>query len=241
MEMVLSLPGVQVGDRLHMFSTFFFLNNLDGRNMFAANVQRKEVQLRWLERQFEMNPQWHVLLRKSACLQLRIIFVLVVRIHFFVSLLDLVVRFHFWDAEFEISDDIVLATYVAGCASVVAYMKTYMTKVPMHTNIQIGYEWVQYTLNGNEKKYHNAFRMSSHVFRQLCNTLRTQYGYDGTKSVCLEESVAITLVLLGNAMGNRMMQDRFQHSGETVHRHVATGCIGSIDGVHVPVVLLVEE
>ena len=32
----------------------------------------------------------------------------------------------------------------------------------------------------------------------------------------------MTLVLLGNAMGNRMMQDRFQHSGEIVHRHVAT-------------------
>ena len=32
----------------------------------------------------------------------------------------------------------------------------------------------------------------------------------------------MTLVLLGNAMGNRMMQDRFQYSGETVHRHVAT-------------------
>ena len=31
----------------------------------------------------------------------------------------------------------------------------------------------------------------------------------------------MTLVLLGNAMGNRMIQDRFQHSDETVHRHVA--------------------
>ena len=87
-----------------------------------------------------------------------------------------------------------------------------MTKVPMHTNIQIGYEWVQYTLNGNEQKCHNSFRMSSHVFRQLCNKLRTRYGYDGTKRVCLEESVAMTLVLLGNAMGNRMMQDSFNIS-----------------------------
>ncbi|KAL0010398.1 hypothetical protein SO802_005506 [Lithocarpus litseifolius] len=68
------------------------------------------------------------------------------------------------DADFEISDDLVLATYIAGCASVVAYVETYMTKVPMHTNIQTRYEWVQYTLNGNEKKCHNAFRMSSHVF-----------------------------------------------------------------------------
>ena len=61
MNMVLSLPGVQAGDRLHMFITFFFVNNVDGRNMFAANVQRKEVQLRWLEKQYEMNPQFHVL------------------------------------------------------------------------------------------------------------------------------------------------------------------------------------
>ena len=32
----------------------------------------------------------------------------------------------------------------------------------------------------------------------------------------------MTLVLLGNAMGNRMMQDRVQHSDVTVHQHVAT-------------------
>ena len=37
----------------------------------------------------------------------------------------------------------------------------------------------------------------------------------------LEESVAVTLVVLGHAEGNRIVQDRFQHSGETVHRHVA--------------------
>ena len=64
--------------------------------------------------------------------------------------------------------------------------------------------------------------MSSHVFRQLCNTLRTQYGYDSTKKVCLEESVAMTLVVLGNAIGNRMVQDRFQHSSEIMHQHMAT-------------------
>ena len=97
-----------------------------------------------------------------------------------------------------------------------------MTKVPMQTNIQTGYEWVQYTLTGNEHKCLRTFRMSSHVFRQLCNTLRTQYRYNGTRRVCLEESVAMTLVILGHASGNRIVQDRFQHSGETVHQHVAT-------------------
>ena len=48
------------------------------------------------------------------------------------------------------SDDIVLATYLAGCASVTTYVETYMNKVPMHTNIQTWYELVQYILNGNE-------------------------------------------------------------------------------------------
>ena len=120
------------------------------------------------------------------------------------------------------SDDIVLARYLVRCASVVAYMETYMNKVPMHTNIQTGYEQVQYILNGNKQNCRNVFGLSSHVFRKLCNTLRTQYGYDGTKRVCLEKSVAMTLVILGNGMGNRMVQDRFQHLGETVHRHVAT-------------------
>ena len=54
----------------------------------------------------------------------------------------------------------------------------------------------------------------------MYNILRTQYGYDGTKIVCLEESMAITLVVLGNGMDNRMVKDRFQHLGETVHQHV---------------------
>ena len=63
--------------------------------------------------------------------------------------------------------------------------------------------------------------MSSHLFGQLCNTLRTWYGYNGTRKVCLEESMAMTLVVLGHAEGNKMVQDRFQHSSETVHRHVA--------------------
>ena len=36
---------------------------------------------------------------------------------------------------FEISDELVHATYLARYASVIVYMKTYMNKVPMHTNV----------------------------------------------------------------------------------------------------------
>ena len=44
------------------------------------------------------------------------------------------------DMSSEMSDDILLTAYLAGCASVVAYIETYMNKVPMHTNLQTGYE-----------------------------------------------------------------------------------------------------
>ena len=111
---------------------------------------------------------------------------------------------------------------LVGCASVVTYIETYMNQVPMHTNLQTGFEWVQYILNGNEQKCRNVFRLSSHVFRELCNTLHIQYRYDGTKRVCVEESVAMTLVVLGCGMCNRMVQDRFQHLGEKMHRHMDT-------------------
>ena len=38
-----------------------------------------------------------------------------------------------------------------------------------------------------ERKCHNVFRASHHVFGELCNTLNTQYGYEGSKGVRLEE------------------------------------------------------
>ena len=36
MDMVLSLPGVQLGDYLHMFISCFFMGNQEARHMFAA-------------------------------------------------------------------------------------------------------------------------------------------------------------------------------------------------------------
>ena len=50
LDMVLSLPGVQPGDRLHLFSTLFFMEKVKGRHIFVALGDNKDVQLKWLER-----------------------------------------------------------------------------------------------------------------------------------------------------------------------------------------------
>ena len=87
------------------------------------------------------------------------------------------------EMDFKISDELVHTAYLAGYASVITYMETYMNKVSMHTNVETGYEWAQYILHGNERKCRNVFRVPCHVFGELCNTLSTQYGYKGSKRV----------------------------------------------------------
>ena len=49
MDMALSLLRVQSSDRLHIFSSFFFMGNQEARNMFVAHSHQKEFQLKWLE------------------------------------------------------------------------------------------------------------------------------------------------------------------------------------------------
>lgn len=72
---------------------------------------------------------------------------------------------------FEISDELLHTSYLAGYASVTTYKETYINKVPVHTNVQSRYEWVQYIVHGNERKCHYIFRVSRHVFGELCNML----------------------------------------------------------------------
>ena len=52
LDMKLSLPGVQPGDCLHLFSTLFFMEKVEGRPMFATLVDDMYVQLKWLEMQY---------------------------------------------------------------------------------------------------------------------------------------------------------------------------------------------
>ncbi|XP_050125575.1 uncharacterized protein LOC126602729 [Malus sylvestris] len=114
-----------------------------------------------------------------------------------------------------------------------------------------------------------------HVFKDLLETLKRDYGLKRIGDTTLEEALAMFLSTLVHGHTNRMVQERFQRSGKTVSRwfgilldvvsHLATdiicphdrqfkrvsnkikddnrywpyfkGCIGVIDGTHVPVVV----
>ncbi|XP_050263940.1 uncharacterized protein LOC126708177 [Quercus robur] len=59
LDMVLSLPGVHSGHYLHLFSTLYFMRKEQGRHMFAALRDDKDVQLKWLEEEYQRHPEFH--------------------------------------------------------------------------------------------------------------------------------------------------------------------------------------
>ena len=59
--------------------------------------------------------------------------------------------------------------------------------------------------------------MEKHVFCKLYDRLRS-YGLTATRGMNLEETVGMILMILGHNLGNRMVQEQFQHPGETVSR-----------------------
>ncbi|XP_075634759.1 uncharacterized protein LOC142607218 [Castanea sativa] len=119
----------------------------------------------------------------------------------------------------EYDDEELYDLAVAGCHVGVTYYMKYIDKQPCRDSEQTGYMWLMDCLTGNETKCYEMFRMKPHVFLQLCNILQHTYGLQHTRHIRLEESVGICLMILGQGACYRMVQERFQHSGETIHRH----------------------
>lgn len=74
-------------------------------------------------------------------------------------------------------------------------------------------------LNGPDDVCQEMFRMDKHVFHKLCDTLRQRGMLRDTAGVMIEEQLAIFLNIIGHNERNRVIQERFQHSGETISRH----------------------
>ncbi|XP_052119053.1 uncharacterized protein LOC127748506 [Arachis duranensis] len=69
--------------------------------------------------------------------------------------------------------------------------------------------------------------MRKSVINHLCNDLVLNYGLKSTRGVSGEEMVATFLYMLGQGASYRMLEERFQHSGETIFRqfHHVLSCV----------------
>ncbi|KAL0007230.1 hypothetical protein SO802_008732, partial [Lithocarpus litseifolius] len=119
-----------------------------------------------------------------------------------------------YDVEY---DDELYDFVVARCHVAVHIILKYIDKQPCRDFDQTGYKWLMNCLTGNEAKCHQMFKMKPYVFLQLCNVL--QHRLRHTRHIRLEELISICLMILGQGTCNGLVQERFQHSSETIHRH----------------------
>jgi hypothetical protein len=89
---------------------------------------------------------------------------------------------------------------------------------PQRTSALQGAAFVQEVLVGHPGTCYELFRMQRDTFVSLANVLRENYLED-TRSVSVEESLAIFCLIVGHRQGMRVTADRFQHSTETISRH----------------------
>lgn len=82
-----------------------------------------------------------------------------------------------------------------------------------------GNSFMMEVLTGHDDGCWEMLRMNKHVFHRLCDILRQRGMVRDTAGVMIEEQLAIFLNIIGHNERNRVIQERFQHSGETISRH----------------------
>ncbi|KAK1428988.1 hypothetical protein QVD17_11187 [Tagetes erecta] len=108
-------------------------------------------------------------------------------------------------------------------------------RTPCHTSGRTRHMFISEILNGHPRWCYEIFRLDVPVFKQVCIDLVTNYGLKQTRSMSIQEPVRIFLMTLAHGCTNRFVQESFNHSGETIHRHFHRDYIGAIDGTHVRV------
>ncbi|KAM5552584.1 hypothetical protein ABKV19_027095 [Rosa sericea] len=95
-----------------------------------------------------------------------------------------------------------------------------ITKQPCHSlSPSKGCGFMTEVLNGHDVVFQEMFRMDKNVFHKLCDILRQRGMLRDTAGVMIEEQLGIFLNIIGHNERNRVIQERFHHSGETISRH----------------------
>ncbi|GMP48492.1 hypothetical protein CsSME_00015823 [Camellia sinensis var. sinensis] len=97
-----------------------------------------------------------------------------------------------------------------------------MAKTPYRTSILTRNAWMSELYAGHMGRFEENVCIPKEVFVALCETLVNDFGLQVTQrphGSAVEESVAMFIHVLKGKQ-NREIQERFQHSGETVSQHV---------------------
>ncbi|KAL0291684.1 UNVERIFIED_CONTAM: hypothetical protein Sradi_7017000 [Sesamum radiatum] len=85
--------------------------------------------------------------------------------------------------------------------------------------MRTGHQFLEEVLHGHEIRCYQAFRLVKSVFLDLCHELTHKYDLQPTRGMSVYEEVGIFLMICAHGVDNRLMQEIFNHSGETISRH----------------------
>ena len=89
---------------------------------------------------------------------------------------------------------------------------------PYHTSILSEQGWVDELIEGHPAHIHCELGVSREVFLEMI-TILCNFGYDSSKSVQIEEQLAIFLYMSVTGLTIRHTGERFQRSNETISKY----------------------
>ncbi|WVZ93069.1 hypothetical protein U9M48_039082 [Paspalum notatum var. saurae] len=110
------------------------------------------------------------------------------------------------------------------------YYASTRSKTPCHTSKLSGAEYTCELLEGHERRSYENLRMEPRIFKALADYLSSRDLLRSTRGVTVEEQLAMFMYMLARNASYRALCDRFQHSGETIHRHI-TACFNAISSL----------
>lgn len=100
------------------------------------------------------------------------------------------------------------------------YECLHVEKSPRNVSKLTGVDYIHEILHsGNPITIKNTLRMPICTFQKLCEWAIARELLRPRKTISVEEQVAIFMKIVDEGASNRDVQDRFQHSGDTIHRH----------------------
>ena len=92
-------------------------------------------------------------------------------------------------------------------------------KSPMRTSQLSGQSYANEVLNDNPRRAYEVLRMPKEVFDSLCHWFTIHQLLQPSRKIEIKEQVMMFIAIVGHGFSNRQLQERYQHSGETVSRY----------------------
>jgi hypothetical protein len=110
---------------------------------------------------------------------------------------------------------------VMAAATIITHFQSHPDPIPMRTSILTGRMWLAELLESpNPTWFQEQMGMTRRVFHKLSYELQMYSGLANSKYVTADEQLAIYAHLARTGLSSRMLQERFQRSGDTISVYV---------------------